>query len=131
MMTLWEDENAKRGVEHSWRLPSQLIPHIEGTCCSEFRNPALLATSAMDVAVYGTPAGQLYDTSFLPKQEQELRKSEADYREKQWEMEVRKDAVLALWDCTATVGGELSFKEGRSLFKSRSEGEAVLAPEGD
>ena len=41
------------------------------------------------MGIFSTPVGSLYDTSFLPKQEQELRKSDAHYNDKKWEAEVR------------------------------------------
>lgn len=52
------------------------------------RNPKLLATTAKDLAIFNTPPGQAWDTSFLPKADQDLRKSHKDYADKKWELEV-------------------------------------------
>ncbi|EGD82362.1 hypothetical protein PTSG_11954 [Salpingoeca rosetta] len=62
--------------------------------------PALLSTTMDDVGILNTPEGELYDTSFLPKAEEQPRKNQKGYADLKWEMEVRK---------------ELAKKKGKSL----------------
>jgi HEAT repeat protein len=58
----------------------------------ELRSPQLLATSQDDVGILVTPEGELYDRSFMPKNEDDdLRKNSRDYHDLKWEREVRRE----------------------------------------